>query len=136
MLQLLNGERIMITGDGLQSRDFIFVEDTVRGILAAYGEPASRGRVVNLGSGREITILELVHTLVEIAGANRSCIDFGPERPGDVRRHLADISLARQLLGFSPTVGVKEGLRRTYEWYRGKVRAGRPGVNKTKERIR
>jgi UDP-glucose 4-epimerase len=116
-LQLMQDQQVTIYGDGKQSRDFIFVKDTVRGTLACYEEQRTRGRVINLGSGRETTIVELVTTLAELAGRDPSTIAFGPERPGDVRRHLADTSLAQELLGFNPTVDLKTGLAETFSWY-------------------
>lgn len=118
MLQMMRGEQVTITGDGKQTRDFIFVKDTVRGALACYEEPNARGRVINLGSGQETSVLELVETMAQLAGRDFSAIAFGPERPGDVKRHLADTSLAQEILNFRPAVGLKEGLSETFAWYK------------------
>lgn len=123
--RLREGERPVIYGDGAQTRDFIFVEDTADALVRSYHEPRTRRRIVNVASGREITIADLIERLSILMGRPFDPI-YRPERPADVHRHVADISLARELLGFEPRVGIDEGLRRTVEWYlgsRGKARA-------------
>ena len=120
--RLRDGTPPIIYGDGSQTRDFIYVEDTADALVRAYLEPRTRRRVVNIGSGNEITIAELVARLARLMGRADEPIRQ-PERPADVRRHVADVSLARELLGFRPRVGIDEGLRRTVEWYRRTARA-------------
>ena len=114
------GQPIEIFGDGLQTRDFIFVEDTARAAIAIYEQPATRGQVINVGSGGETSVNDLVRILLRLLGAEGHPVVHGPPRPGDVRRHCADISRAESLLGFRPQVSPEEGLRRTVEWYLSK----------------
>ncbi|MGH7494491.1 MAG: dTDP-glucose 4,6-dehydratase [bacterium] len=114
--RLLRGEKPVIFGDGLQTRDFIYVEDTVRGLLAAYAAPASRGQVINLASGKEISIADVIRGICDYFGYHGS-IEYRPARPADVRRHRGDIRRAQEVLGFEPRVGYEEGLQKTLEWY-------------------
>lgn len=114
--RLREGERPVIYGDGAQTRDFIFVEDTAHALVRAYLEPRTRRRIINVASGHEITIADLIERLSALMGRSFDPI-YRPERAADVHRHVADVSLARELLGFAPRVGIDEGLRRTVEWY-------------------
>lgn len=116
--RLLRGEAPVIYGDGQQTRDFIYVADTVAGILAAYATPAARGQVINLASGREISIAEVMQKICayfNYAGA----IKHRAARPADVRRHRADIQRAQTILNFAPKFDFDEGLKRTLDWYVG-----------------
>lgn len=117
MRRILSGKAPVIYGDGRQTRDFTFVTDTVAGIVQASKHVGSRGRAVNVASQNEISILELVQTIVD-AMAYDGEIVFADPRPGDVRRHLADVSWARDQCGFSCDVSLAEGIRRTVSWYR------------------
>ena len=114
--RLLRGERPVIYGDGRQTRDFIYVEDTVRGLLAAYALPASRGQVLNIASGKEISIAEVIHGICEYFGYHGD-IEYRDARPADVRRHCGDIRRAQEVLGFEPHVSFKDGLQKTLDWY-------------------
>ena len=110
------GEPIEIYGDGEQTRDFVFVRDTVDAMVRIYAEPATVGRIVNVASGREVSVNELVRTLLETLGSPVE-VRHGPPRPGDVRRHLASIDLARELIGYEPRVSLRDGLAETVAWY-------------------
>jgi len=112
---------VTIFGDGHQTRDFIYVQDTARATLLLAERDGIRGRVFNIGSGKEISINELVQLLLELTGRADLPVEHGPERPGDVRRHLAGIHRATQELGFAPQVGLREGLERTVAWYLSKA---------------
>jgi UDP-glucose 4-epimerase len=116
------GEPIEIFGDGEQTRDFIYAPDTAVAAVELYRSPATRGVVVNVGSGRETSVNELVAAILEIMDVPDHPVVHVDERPGDVRRHCADISRARETFGFEPTTELFDGLRRTIEWYRGKNR--------------
>jgi len=117
--QMLAGERPMILGDGTQSRDFTYVDDVVAANLLARGADAAKvaGKVFNAATGRQSDLLQTFQILKKIT-AYPGDVKFGPERPGDVKHSLADISLAEQCLGYKPKVGFEEGLVRTVEWYR------------------
>jgi len=114
--RLMRGEAPVIYGDGEQTRDFIYVEDTVRGLLLAYEMPSSRRQVINLASGMEISILEVIRCICTYFNYNGP-IDYRDPRPADVRRHRGDIQRAQKILGFQPQVDFTEGLKRTLDWY-------------------
>jgi len=117
--KMLAGEVPTIYGDGETSRDFTFIQNTVEGNLLAAEAPADQvaGRVMNVATGVRITLNEVVEVLREITGYSGP-VAYAPERAGDIRHSLADISLAGKLLGYAPSVEFREGLRRTVEWYR------------------
>jgi len=117
VVRVLNGQRPLVFGDGLQTRDFIFVEDTVRGILLAADAPDLSGRPMNIARGVEVSINEIARLVLDACGSTLEP-EFGLERPADVRRHYADITRARQELGFEPQVDIGEGIRRYVEWFR------------------
>jgi UDP-glucose 4-epimerase len=117
MLRCLAGRPMVVFGDGAQTRDFTFVADTARGILAAGLSDAAVGETVNLGYGREIAIRDLAARVAEVADRPGSAVLHEPARPGDVRRLCADTTKARRLLGFEPRVSLVEGLRRLRDWY-------------------
>jgi UDP-glucose 4-epimerase len=101
-----------VDGNGLQSRDFAYVGNAVQAVIKAADAPAAVGNVYNIGNGGSITILDLVKHLNELLGTNIQPT-FGPPRPGDVRHSQADITKARQDLGYDPAVSFPEGLRLT-----------------------
>jgi UDP-glucose 4-epimerase len=115
---LLAGQRPVIYGDGQQSRDFTYVANVVYGNLLAADAPGAVGRTLNVACGGSHTLLELIQVLNRLLGTNVVPV-FEPARVGDVRDSLADISAARQALGYEPQVGFEEGLRRSIDYYRG-----------------
>ena len=121
--KLLARQRPVIFGDGQQSRDFAYVENVVSANLLAAETPGVGGRTFNVGSGRSISLLELLLALNRILGTDVSPL-FEPARTGDVRDSLADITQAASCLGYVPAVGVEEGLRQTVTYYQGAI-AGR-----------
>jgi UDP-glucose 4-epimerase len=110
------GQPIEIYGDGEQTRDYVFVRDTADAAVRTYGEQRTRGRSMNVASGIELTINELVRQLLEALGSDVPVVHVEP-RLGDVRRHAADIGLARELIGFEPRTSLREGLAETVAWY-------------------
>jgi UDP-glucose 4-epimerase len=115
--QMLAGERPTIFGDGKQSRDFTYIENIIHGNLLAADSPDAVGRTINVACGESFDLLQLVDGINKALETKIAPI-FEPARAGDVRDSLADISLARKLLKYEPTVGFEEGLRRTVEYYR------------------
>jgi UDP-glucose 4-epimerase len=115
---MVEGRAPRIDGDGLQSRDFVYVADVVQALVKAATAPAAVGQVYNIGTGGSSTVLDLVRHLNEILGTS-ILPRHGPPRPGDVRHSQADISRARRDLGYEPAVPFGEGLRRTLESARG-----------------
>lgn len=116
--RILAGERSTIFGDGEQTRDFIHVDDVVEANLKACeaGDEAS-GQFFNIGGGRRVTVNELFSRIARLLGGE-AAVDHGPERPGDARHSVADISKAARVLGFEPSLDLEAGLARTVDWYR------------------
>jgi UDP-glucose 4-epimerase len=116
---LLDGERPTVHGDGTQSRDFTFVSDVVAANLAAASAPAARasGQAFNVAPGEGTTLLELLDGLGARLGVTPDPVFVDP-RPGDVKISCADASAAREVLGWSPTVTVADGLARYVDWLR------------------
>ena len=112
-----DGRAPTIHGDGTQTRDFTYVEDVVTGVLEACRAPGAAGEVINLAAGGRVSLLELVDTLQTVLGTSAAPV-FGPPREGDVQHSQADITKARQLLGFEARISFEEGLRRTVVWHR------------------
>jgi UDP-glucose 4-epimerase len=116
----LRGEPIHIFGDGEQTRDFIFVRDTADVAVRVFATPETRGRVVNVASGRETSINVFVREVLRALGVDVPVIHEDP-RPGDVRRHWGGIELARELIGYEPRTSLPEGLKETVAWYRSSL---------------
>ena len=114
---MLAGRRPIVFGDGRQSRDFSFVGNVVHANLLAADAADIAGRTINVADGRSIDLLSLIELLNRSLGTNVEP-EFAPPRAGDVRHSLADISLARELLGYEPQVDFAEGLRRSIDYYR------------------
>ena len=114
---LLEGRQPTIYGDGGQTRDFTYVSNVVDGVLRACEAPKAAGEVINVATAGRISLLQLLDTMQHIIGATVEPI-FKETRAGDVRDSQADIAKAKALLGYTPLVGLEEGLRRTIEWCR------------------
>jgi UDP-N-acetylglucosamine/UDP-N-acetylgalactosamine 4-epimerase len=107
-----------IHGDGEQSRDFTFVQDAVEAnLLAAEAPEAACGRAYNVAGGRRVTVNALAGLIRRLAGGN-GAPEHGPERPGDVKHSLADLSAARELLRYEPRTGIEDGLAEARSYYR------------------
>lgn len=116
--QALDGEPLTVTGDGNQTRSLCYVDDTVRGILAA-ADNGMRGPV-NIGNPTEITMLALARLIIELTGS-RSEVRFIDRPTDDPAVRCPDITLARDKLGWEPEVSAEEGLRRTIDWFRARA---------------
>ena len=120
--QALAGEPLTVHGDGRQSRCFTYIDDTVRGTVLAGFTPEAEGRVFNLGSTEETTILELAERIRDAVGSGSPVEPTSYESyygPGfeDTRRRVPDITRAHEVLDWEPRVGLDEGLTRTIEWW-------------------
>jgi len=117
--KMLAGEQPTIYGDGEQSRDFTYIENVVGANLLAAAASADKvsGKVMNVATGERFTLNQTFAILREFTGYKGEPA-YEPSRQGDIRDSLADITLARELLGYKPSVDFREGLRRTVEWYR------------------
>ncbi len=110
---LLNGERPVIYGDGEQSRDFTYVSNVVDANLLAAESVAAIGRVINIASGRSVTINHVLELLKELTRRMDVKAEHVPPRTGDVRDSLADLTVARSLLGYNPGVSLEDGISRS-----------------------
>jgi len=114
---LTAGRTPTIFGDGLQSRDFTYVTDVVQALLKAAAAPDVAGKVYNVGTGKSVTLLELLAALNRQLGTNVAP-QFAPARAGDVRHSRADIARTRRDLGYEPRVAFEDGLAETVRWMR------------------
>ncbi|HVQ36553.1 MAG TPA: SDR family oxidoreductase [Pyrinomonadaceae bacterium] len=114
---LLTGETPVIYGDGEQSRDFTYVDDVVSANLKAAEAVKGLGQVINVANGERITLNQLLAQLKELTGKPDAVAEYKEPRAGDVRHSLADVSRARELLGFEPRVDLRTGLKQTIDWW-------------------
>jgi UDP-glucose 4-epimerase len=121
---MLSGQAPTIDGDGEQSRDFTYIDNAVQANLKACVAPAEKcaGRMVNVACGERVNLNEVYRILQKLTGFTGSAT-YGPERAGDIKHSLADISAAREAIGYDPQVGFEEGLRRTVAWYREEMQS-------------
>lgn len=115
--RILAGKKPIICGDGNQTRDYSYVTDIANAAIDTYMFNCTRGKIINVASGNEISIYYLVKKICEIMEYTGD-VEFRQERVGDVRRHIADISLAKETILYRPSVTFGEGIRKTVEWYR------------------
>ena len=113
----LQDEPPVVFGDGEQSRDFTYVDNAVQANVLACEAPAASGYVFNIGTGDRYTLNETLEILRRLSG-KRVQAKYEPPREGDIRDSQADITAARDVLGYDPAVRFEEGLEKTYEWYR------------------
>ncbi|MFB3923231.1 MAG: dTDP-glucose 4,6-dehydratase [Terriglobia bacterium] len=113
----LEGKKLPVYGDGLNERDWVFVEDHCRALdcVLRSGRP---GEIYNIGCGEPLANLEIVRSLLRILDAPEDLIEFVPDRPGHDRRYALDTRKIARELGWKAEVGLEDGLRRTVEWYR------------------
>ena len=115
LIRMVNGLPPIIHGDGLQTRDFTYVSDTVDGIIRASICDKLIGDAVNIAAGKEQSIRDIAQIISEVTGIAIQPI-FQSERPGDVRRHYADITRAKNILNYKPMIKIRDGIRMYYEW--------------------
>jgi len=117
VLRVMNNLPPVIFGDGQQTRDFTEVRDIVRGIVSACECEDLIGETINIAAGREVSINEVAQTVLILLGRDGELTPiYMKPRPGDVRRHYADISKARQFLNFRAQIGIEEGIRHYIDW--------------------
>jgi UDP-glucose 4-epimerase len=125
MTQILRGGEVDIHGDGLQTRSFTYIDDTINGIVASIERDEANGQIINLGSTYEISILDLAHLIHRLVGTAEPLrlkyvpySSFTGGKYQDVMRRVPDVSKAQQLLGVAAKVDLEEGLRRTLAWHK------------------
>jgi nucleoside-diphosphate-sugar epimerase len=115
---LMSGTRPVIYGDGEHSRDFTYVSNVVDANLRAAETTRGIGETINVATGRRVTLNKLLETLQQVTGKTDVRAEFREPRVGDILHSLADITRARELLGYEPTVGLEDGLQKTMEWWK------------------
>lgn len=118
--QALTNQPITVFGDGKQTRSFCYITDTVTGLLLLATNPRARGKVVNLGNTKEVTILELAQKVIE-ATKSESTLSFLPLPQDDPKRRCPDTAKLERLVGWKPSVALEDGLRRTALWFSGRI---------------
>ncbi|HYL16902.1 MAG TPA: SDR family oxidoreductase [Terriglobales bacterium] len=131
--QMLRGEKPTIFGDGEQSRDFTYIDNAVSANLLACKAPKGvAGGIFNVANGRRVNLKETFQALKNLTGY-QGYVKFAPERSGDVKHSLADISNAEKHLGYKPLVSFEEGLKKTVEWYRSQMEMAGAGAEISSE---
>jgi len=115
--RILNNESPVINGDGSQTRDYTYVTDTADAAVKVYHSKAAHGKVINIASGEEMSIKNLISKIAELMNCKKPIV-YDKPRPGDVRRFIGSNRLAKQLINYEPKVDFEDGLRHTIEWYR------------------
>lgn len=124
--QALAGKPLTVHGDGSQTRCFTYIDDIIKGTIEAGRRAAAEGKIINLGNRREIPILELAKKVLEVSGVNGEIIfqsyeDFYGLSYEDIPRRCPDLSVAEQLLDYSPKISLEDGINKTLQWYSEKV---------------
>lgn len=125
IVQALSGKPITVIGDGKQTRCFTYVDDVVDGLVKCATNPKAEGEIFNIGNPQEITILDLAYLVKSVVGSKSEIIHIDSKNLygsgyEDIPRRVPDISKAKQLLNFLPTIAIEEGLKKTVEWFKNK----------------
>ncbi|HEY2720478.1 MAG TPA: GDP-mannose 4,6-dehydratase [Chitinophagaceae bacterium] len=113
---ILKSKPVTMYGDGSTSRDYTFVDDTIQGIMAAMKYDKTGFEIINLGNNYSVSLKELIQSIEQVIG-KKAEIEQLADQPGDVPKTFADISKAKDLLGYQPRVKLNDGLRKFYEWF-------------------
>ncbi len=117
MQSAYRGEPLQVHWDGKQSRDFTYIENVIQANFIAAVKPGISGEVFNIARGENYSLLDIIRALEKIVGRKLQREHF-PMRTGDVRKTYADIRKAKKLMGYSPRIGLAEGLAKTWEWFK------------------
>jgi UDP-glucose 4-epimerase len=115
--QVLDGESPTVFGDGSQTRDFVYIKDNVAATVRALFDPKVSGTEINIGTGKEVSVLELAKTIIRAAGKKLEPVFLPPREKGDMPRRCPDVSRMKELLGFSPQYSLEEGIREAIASY-------------------
>lgn len=121
--ELMKGERPVINGDGMQSRDFTYIDNVIEANMRALqAEDSACGRAYNIAFGGRVYLIDLYNTIVEQLGAlmplGNTEPKYGPDRPGDIKHSNADITAARENLGYDPSFSFEDGIKLAIAWYK------------------
>lgn len=117
--ELLKGKTLSVHDDGKQTRDWVYVEDTAEAVTKALHVELGKlkGEAINVGTGREISIIDIAQKILSEFGKTANLINFNEHRPGQVQRHIASTEKANKLLGWKAKTNFEDGIKRTIEWY-------------------
>ena len=118
--KILKNEPIPVFGDGSTKRDYTYIDDIINGLMGAIQYKDSRYEIINLGSGRTVSLSEMIETIEDVFG-KKAIINRLPMQAGDVPQTYANIEKARKLLGYNPSISFKEGITKFKEWYNSQV---------------
>jgi len=121
IVKAMRNEDVIIQGDGKQMRDYIFVEDTVEGAIKIAKSNNVKGMAINIATGKEISVRDIVNEILKHFDYKGKIV-HREARPGDVRRHLADVRLAKELIDFEAKTSISEGMKETVDWYKSNVK--------------
>jgi len=117
--QALAGQNLTVFGDGKQTRDFVFIEDNINATIAAMESEKTNGQTINIGNGRETTVIELAEAIIRLTGMEgKAKPECYPEREGEIRRRCPDVTKMNKILGYKTKFSLDEGLKKTIEHYR------------------
>jgi UDP-glucuronate 4-epimerase len=114
--EILDDKPITMYGDGSTSRDYTYIDDTVQGIVGAMNYDRTNFEIINLGNNYAVSLKELIRSIEEVVG-KKATVEQQPDQPGDVPKTFADISKAKELLGYEPKTKLNDGLVKFYEWF-------------------
>jgi len=117
IMQALRNEPLTVHGDGMQTRSFTYVTDTINALIKILVNDNVKGEVLNIGGQNEVRIIDLAEMIIRLTGSSSKMI-FTEARPDDPRRRCPDISKAKRLLGWEPKISLEDGLKYTIEWFR------------------
>ena len=119
--QTLSNKNPTVFGDGKQTRDFVFVEDNINATIKALESKEADGRVINIGSGKETTVLKLAETVIRLCNKKNLKPEFLPERKDEILRRCADIRRMKELLGYETKFSLEQGIKKTIDFYKGRA---------------
>jgi len=118
--QALNNEPITIFGDGTQTRDFVYIDDNIKATLATLANPTTDGQVINIGTGKPTTIIDLANEITKIIGKEPNH-QFLESRTHEIKHRFPDVAKMIRLLAYRPTTTLQDGLKKTIDWYKENV---------------
>ena len=116
--QVLDGKSPTVYGDGMMTRDFIYIDDNIESQIRALLRDETNGHVINVGMGRQTTILDLAEKIIRISGREDLQPEFVESKRIDIRYRCPDVAKMKELIDYTPQVGLDEGLKRTFDWYK------------------
>lgn len=117
---IVSSKKIAVYGDGSQQRDFTYVDDACAGTINA-AEKAEAGSILNIGSGRTVSLMDVIRTIEAVAGTSFD-IAFEPHQKGDVKNTMADITKARNMIGYNPASDLRKGIEKEYLWVKNRTK--------------